>query len=95
MKLKTTYANMAFTFDVRDSRGYFFWMNYTDNRRALFLEDLDNSEFINKWFDRYRYTNRFNPEVTRNLIENVTGVFLAGTVVKIILRNNKFMYMSR
>ena len=94
-KLKRTYANTAFTFGVRDSRGYFFWINYTDNRCALFLEDLDKPEFINKWFDMYRDTNGFNPEVTTNLIENVTGVFLAGTVVEIILRNNKFMYMSR
>ena len=43
----------------------------------------------------YRDTNGFNPEVTTNLIENVTGLFLAGTVVEIILRNNNFMYMSR
>ena len=70
-------------------------MNYTDQRRALFLEDLDDPEFITKWFDMYRDTNGFNPEVTTNLIENVTGLFLAGTVVEIILRNNKFMYMSR
>ena len=74
-KLKRTYANTAFTFGVRDSRGYLFWMNYTDNRRALFLEDLDDPEFINKWFDMYRDTNGFHPEVTTNLIENATGVF--------------------
>ena len=70
-------------------------MNYSDNRRALFLEDLENAEFMNKWFDMYKETNGFNPEVTTNLIENVTSVFLAGTVVEIILRNNKFMDMSR
>ena len=70
-------------------------MNYTDNRRALFLEDLEDPEFINKWFDMYRDTNGFNPEVTTNLIENVTGVFLAGTIVEVIFRNNNFMYMSR
>ena len=94
-KLRRSYRNTAFTFGVRDSKGYLFWMNYTDQRRALFLEDLDDPEFINKWFDMYRDTNGFNPEVTTNLIENVTGVFLAGTVVEIIFRNNKFMYMSR
>ena len=94
-KLKRTHANTAFTFGVRDSRGYLFWINYTDQRRALFLEDLEDKEFITKWFDMYRDTNGFNPEVTTNLIENVTGLFLAGTVVEIILRNNKFMYMSR
>ena len=94
-KLRRTYANTAFTFGVRDSRDYLFWMNYTDNRRALFLEDLEDPEFINKWFDMHRDTNGFNPEVTTNLIENVTGLFLAGTIVKIKLRNNKFMYMSR
>ena len=94
-KLRRSYRNTAFTFGVRDSRGYLFWMNYTDQRRALFLEDLDDPEFINKWFDMYRDTNGLNPEVTTNLIENVTGVFLAGTVVEIILRNNQFMYMSR
>ena len=94
-KLRRTYRNTAFTFGVRDSNGCLFWMNYTDQRRALFLEDLDDPEFINKWFDMYRDTNGFNPEVTTNLIENVTGLFLAGTVVEIILRNNKFMYMSR
>ena len=94
-KLRRTYRNTAFTFGVRDSRGYLFWMNYTDQRRALFLEDLDDPEFINKWFDMYRDTNGLNPEVTTNLIENVTGVVLAGTVVEIILRNNNVMYMSR
>ena len=94
-KMKRTYKNTAFTFGVRDSRGYLFWMNYTDSRRALFLEDLDDPEFINKWFDMYRDTNGLNPEVTTNLIENVTGVFLPGTIVEIILRNNQFMYMSR
>jgi hypothetical protein len=94
-KLRRTYANTAFTFGVRDSRGYLFWMNYTDQRRALFLEDLEDPEFINKWFDMYRDTNAFCPEVTNNLIENVTGLFLAGTIVEVILRNNNFMYMSR
>ena len=94
-KMKRTYKNTAFTFGVRDSRGYLFWMNYTDSRRALFLEDLDDPEFINKWFDMYRDTNAFNPGVDTNLIENVTGLFLAGTVVEIIFRNNQFMYMSR
>ena len=94
-KMKRTYKNTAFTFGVRDSRGYLFWMNYTDSRRALFLEDLDDPEFINKWFDMYRDTNAFNPKVTTNLIENVTGVFKVGTIVEIIFRNNKFMYMSR
>ena len=74
-KLRRTYRNTAFTFGVRDSRGYLFWMNYTDQRRALFLEDLDDPEFINKWFDMYRDTNGFNPGVDTNLIENVTGVF--------------------
>ena len=49
-KLKRTYANTTFTFGERDSRGCLFWMNYTDTRRALFLEELDNPEFINKWF---------------------------------------------
>ena len=93
--MRRTFRNTAFTFGVRDSRGYLFWMNYTDQRRALFLEDLEDPEFITKWFDMYRDTNGFNPEVTTNLIENVTGLFLAGTVVEIILRNNKFMYMSR
>ena len=39
-------------------------------------------------------TNGLNPEVTTNLIENVTGVFLPGTIVEITFRNNKFMYMS-
>ena len=58
------------------------------------MEDLDDPEFINKWFDMYRVTNGFNPEVITNLIENVTSVFLAGTIVEIIFRNNKFMYMS-
>ena len=94
-KLRRTYRNMAFTFGVKDSNGYLFWMNYSDGRRALFLEDLDDPEFINKWFDMYRDTNAFSPEVTTNLIENVTGVFLAGTIVEVILRNNNFMYMSR
>ena len=94
-KLRRSYRNTAFTFGVKDSNGYLFWMNYTDGRRALFLEDLDDPEFINKWFDMYRDTNGFNPEVTTNLIENVTGVFLPGTIVEIILRNNQFMYMSR
>ena len=94
-KLRRTYRNTAFTFGVRDSNGSLLWMNYTDQRRALFLEDLDDPEFINKWFDMYRDTNEFHAEVTTNLIENVTGVFLAGTVVEIILRNNKFMYMLR
>ena len=68
-KLKRTYANTAFTFGVRDSRGYLFWMNYTGNRRSLFLEDLDDPEFINKWFDMYREMNGLNSEVTTNLIE--------------------------
>ena len=94
-KLKRLYPNTEFTFGVKVSRAYLFWMNYTDTRRALFLEDLDDPEFINKWFDMYRDTNGFHPQVTTNLIKNVTGVFLAGTVVEIILRNNKFMYMSR
>ena len=94
-KLRRSYRNTAFTFGVRDSKGYLFWMNYTDGRRALFLEDLDDPEFINKWFDMYRDTNGLNPEVNTNLIENVTGVFLPGTIVEIILRNNQFMYMSR
>ena len=40
-KLRRTYANTAFTFGVQDSRGYLFWMNYTDQCRALFLEDLE------------------------------------------------------
>ena len=95
-KMKRLYPNTAFTFGVRDSRGYLFWMNYTDTRRALFLEDLDDPEFINKWFDMYRAreTNAFNPEVTTNLTKNVTGVFKVGTIVEIIFRNNKFMYMS-
>ena len=93
-KLKRTYKYTAFMFGVRDSKGYLFWMNYTDQRRALFLEDLDDPEFINKWFDMYRETKGFNPEVNTNLIENVTGVFLVGTVVEIILRNNKFMYIE-
>ena len=95
VKLRRTYANTAFTFGVRDSRGYLFWMNYTDQRRALFLEDLEDPEFITKWFVMYRDTNGFNPEVTTNLIENVMGVFLAGTIVEVIFRNNNFMYMSR
>ena len=69
-------------------------MNYTDTQRALFLEHLDDPEFINKWFNMYRDTNGGNPEVTTNLIENVTGVFLPGTIVEIIFRNNQFMYMS-
>ena len=90
-KLRRSYRNTAFTFGVRDSKGYLFWMNYTDQRRALFLEDLDDPEFINKWFDMYRDTNGLNPEVTTNLIEKVTGVFLPGTIVEIIFRNNKFM----
>jgi hypothetical protein len=94
-KLRRSYKNTAFTFGVKDSTGYLFWMNYTDQRRALFLEDLDDPEFINKWFDMYRDTNGLNPEVTTNFIENVTGVFLAGTIVEVILRNNSFMYMSR
>ena len=94
-KMKRTYKNTAFTFGVRDSRGYLFWMNYTDNHRALFLEDLEDQEFINKWFDMYRDTNGFNPGVDTNLIENVTGLFLAGTIVEVIFRNNQFMYMSR
>ena len=94
-KLRRTYRNTAFTFGVRDSKGYLFWMNYTDKHRALFLEDLDDPEFINKWFDMYRDTNGLNPEVTTNLIENVTGVFLADTIVEVIFRNNSFMYMSR
>ena len=94
-KLRRSYRNTAFTFGVKDSRGYLFYMNYTDTQRALFLEDLDDPEFINKWFDMYRDTNGLNPEVTTNLIENVTGVFLPGTIVEIILRNNQFMYMSR
>ena len=94
-KLRRAYKNTAFTFGVRDSSGCLFWMNYTDTQRALFLEDLDDPEFINKWFDMYRDTNGFNPEVTTNLIENVTGVFLAGTIVEVIFRNNNFMYMSR
>ena len=93
-KLRRSYRNTAFTFGVKDSRGYLFYMNYTDTRRALFLEDLDDPEFINKWFDMYRETNAFNPEVTTNLIKNVTGVFKVGTIVEIIFRNNKFMYMS-
>ena len=93
-KMNRLYPNMAFTFGVKDSRGYLFWMNYTDTRQALFLEDLDDLEFINKWFDMYRDTNRLNPEVTTNHIENVTGVFLPGTIVEIIFRNNKFMYTS-
>ena len=94
-KLRRSYRNMAFTFGVKDSNGYLFWMNYTDGRRALFLEDLDDPEFINKWFDMYRDTNGFHPKDTMKLIENVTGVFLAGTIVEVILRNNNFMYMSR
>ena len=94
-KLRRSYRNTAFTFGVRDSNGCLFWMNYTDTQRALFLEDLDDPEFINKWFNMYRDTNGFNPEVTTNLIENVTGVFLAGTIVEVIFRNNSFMYMSR
>ena len=94
-KLRRSYRNTAFTFGVRDSNGYLFWMNYTDGRRALFLEDLDDPEFINKWFDMYRDTNGLNPGVDTNLIENVTGLFLAGTIVEVIFRNNNFMYMSR
>ena len=94
-KLKRTYANTAFTIGVKDSRGYLFWMNYMDQRRAFFLEDLDDPESMNKWFNMYRDTNGFNAEVNTNLIENVTGLFLAGTVVEIRFRNNKFMYMSR
>ena len=31
-KLRRSYRNMAFTFGVRDSKGYLFWMNYTDQR---------------------------------------------------------------
>ena len=65
------------------------------DRQTLFLEDLDGPEFINKWFDIYRDTNAFSPEVTTNLIENVTGVFLAGTIVEIIFRSIPFMNMSR
>ena len=88
-KMKRLYPNTAFTFGVRDSRGYLFWMNYTDTRRALFLEDLDDPEFINKWFDMYRAreTHAFNPEVTTNLTKNVTGVFKVGTIVEIIFRS--------
>ena len=68
---------------------------YTDTRQALFLEALDNPEFINKWFDMHRATNGLSPEVTMNLIENVTGVFLPEfeTIVEILFTNNKFMYM--
>ena len=95
VQIKRLYPNTAFTFGVKYSRGYLFWINYTDNQRALFLEDLDDPEFINKWFNMYRDTNELNPEVTTNLIENVTGVFKVGTIVEIIFRNNKFMYMSR
>ena len=94
-KLKRTYANTAFTIGVKDSRGYLFWMNYMDQRRAFFLEDLDDPESMNKWFNMYRDTNGFNPELNTNLIENVTCLFLTGTVVQIIFRNNKSMYMSR
>ena len=94
-KLRRTYRNTAFTFGVRDSNGCLFWMNYTDTQRAIFLEDLDDPEFINKWFDMYRDTNGFNPGDTTDLIENVTGLFLAGTIVEVIFRNNNFMYMSR
>ena len=72
-KMKRLYPNTVSTFRVKDSSGYLFWMKYKDIRRELFLEDLNDPEFINNWLDMYRDTNGRNPEVTKNLIENVTG----------------------